>query len=159
MPACLLPACLPVSLTTPTRLRSAAAGLRAGVRPAPGGPLVLHAFDHVLLDPGHWPLLQPDLVLQLGGHLTSKRTAQFLEWCALQPPPGRPAALSSAPGAASSIGGSGEGAGGTVWVFADRSPARHDQSHLLAHSIQAPIASLLVGVRRLRQQQAQQQKG
>ncbi len=41
-------------------------------------------MDHLLLDRATaWPALQPDVVLQLGGRLTSKRLGQFLEWAAL----------------------------------------------------------------------------
>jgi isochorismate synthase/2-succinyl-5-enolpyruvyl-6-hydroxy-3-cyclohexene-1-carboxylate synthase/2-succinyl-6-hydroxy-2,4-cyclohexadiene-1-carboxylate synthase/O-succinylbenzoate synthase len=61
------------------------AGLRVG---ASAGQRVqlLHHFDHVLLGAEDaWPALAPDVVLQLGGRLTSKRAAQFLEWAA-QPP-------------------------------------------------------------------------
>lgn len=117
-------------------------GLRAGVRGAPeagagaasaaGQPAVIHHFDHLLLlDRQQWGALRPDVVLQLGGHLTSKRLNQFLEWCCLegegqdrgmdstqlQPPP-------------------------LTWVLADRSPKRHDQFHLLSHRLQAPLPQL-----------------
>lgn len=44
---------------------------------------VLHHFDQVLLDKASWAALKPDVVLQLGSHLVSKRTTQFLEWAAL----------------------------------------------------------------------------
>lgn len=44
---------------------------------------VLHQFDQVLLDKASWPALKPDVVLQLGSHMVSKRTLQFLEWSAL----------------------------------------------------------------------------
>ena len=30
-----------------------------------------------------WQHVQPDTVLQLGGHITSKRITSFLEWCSL----------------------------------------------------------------------------
>lgn len=30
-----------------------------------------------------WPAVAPDVILQLGGHLTSKRLGQFLDWAAL----------------------------------------------------------------------------
>lgn len=41
-------------------------------------------MDHLLLDRDTaWPALKPDVVLQLGGRLTSKRLSQFLEWAAL----------------------------------------------------------------------------
>lgn len=41
-------------------------------------PLV-HHMDHLLLgDKGWWRRLRPDVVLQLGPHLTSKRIGQFM---------------------------------------------------------------------------------
>ncbi len=44
---------------------------------------LVHHFDHLLLDKDAlWPALRPDVVLQLGGRLVSKRAAQFLEWAA-----------------------------------------------------------------------------
>ena len=50
---------------------------------APAPCLVRH-MDHLLLDRDTaWRALQPDVVLQLGGRLTSKRLSQFLEWAAL----------------------------------------------------------------------------
>ena len=64
------------------------AGLRVGIGSrqspvAPAAVLVQH-MDHLLLDcVTARPALQPDVVLQLGGRLTSKRLAQFLEWAAL----------------------------------------------------------------------------
>ena len=40
-------------------------------------------FDHVLLDRDEvWPAVRPDVVLQLGGRITSKRTSEFLSWAA-----------------------------------------------------------------------------
>ena len=69
--------------------KSAFAGLRVGLGvahiPAASAPLALvHHMDHLLLDrDAAWPALQPDVVLQLGGRLTSKRLGQFLEWAAL----------------------------------------------------------------------------
>lgn len=45
---------------------------------------VLHHFDQMLLDMAAWPALKPDVVLQLGNHLVSKRVLQFLEWSALE---------------------------------------------------------------------------
>lgn len=35
------------------------------------------------LQEGDWPAVAPDVILQLGGHLTSKRLGQFLDWAAL----------------------------------------------------------------------------
>lgn len=74
------PACLvDRSVLRLTPQDTASAGLKVGREEGSG--CLLHHADHVLLDKeGLWPALQPDVVLQLGGRLTSKRTAQFLEW-------------------------------------------------------------------------------
>ena len=57
------------------------AGLRVGTGVGRQGPQLLHHFDHLLLDAEEaWPALAPDVVLQLGARLTSKRAAHFLEW-------------------------------------------------------------------------------
>ena len=120
-------------------------GLRAGV-PAPAthaqqqqqqqqsaaaeGPAVVHHFDHLLLlDRQQWQQLRPDVVLQLGGHLTSKRTNQFLEWCCLE-------------------AGSGDSQQQQPlqWIQVDRSPKRHDQLHLLSHRLQAPLPLLVAAL-------------
>lgn len=62
-----------------------AAGLQVGVSRASTEDLhLLHHFDHLLLDKAVWPLLKPDVVLQLGGRTTSKRVMQLLEWAALR---------------------------------------------------------------------------
>lgn len=66
------------------------AGLRVGSSSssieAQGAP-VLRSLDHVLLDKDKvWQHVQPDTVLQLGGHMTSKRISSFLEWCSLSLP-------------------------------------------------------------------------
>ena len=45
---------------------------------------ILHQFDQVLLDKAAWQAAKPDVVLQLGSHLVSKRLLQFLEWSALE---------------------------------------------------------------------------
>ena len=46
--------------------------------------MVLGHMDHVLLGgPQQWAALRPAAVLQVGGHLTSKRLGQFLDWAAL----------------------------------------------------------------------------
>jgi isochorismate synthase/2-succinyl-5-enolpyruvyl-6-hydroxy-3-cyclohexene-1-carboxylate synthase/2-succinyl-6-hydroxy-2,4-cyclohexadiene-1-carboxylate synthase/O-succinylbenzoate synthase len=122
-------------------------GLRAGVRGGDGGttggegcsssssdgggcPAVVHHFDHLLLlDRASWRQLRPDVVLQLGGHLTSKRVSQFLEWCCTSAPEG-------------GEGGGGSGQPPCLWVLAERSPKRHDQAHLLSHRLAAPLPAL-----------------
>jgi isochorismate synthase/2-succinyl-5-enolpyruvyl-6-hydroxy-3-cyclohexene-1-carboxylate synthase/2-succinyl-6-hydroxy-2,4-cyclohexadiene-1-carboxylate synthase/O-succinylbenzoate synthase len=102
---------------------------------------VIHHFDHLLLlDRQQWEQLRPDVVLQLGGHLTSKRVTQFLEWCC------------------TSSAGTGDGSRQSAlddtqqqqqqqqqqltWIMAASSPKRHDQLHLLSHRLQAPLPML-----------------
>lgn len=126
-------------------------GLRAGVPAAPpsaagtaaaGGPAavkVIHHFDNLLLvDRQQWGALRPDVVLQLGGHLTSKRANQFLEWCCLE-------GGGSSSGSGSSME-AGQQARPLQWVLVDRSPKRHDQFHLLSHRLQAPLPLLAAAV-------------
>lgn len=61
------------------------AGLRMGMSEKSSREhAVLHHFDHMLLDKAAWLALKPDVVLQLGNHLVSKRVLQFLEWSALE---------------------------------------------------------------------------
>ena len=60
------------------------AGLRVGMsEAATRDHVILHHFDQVLLDKAAWPGLKPDVVLQLGNHMVSKRLLHFLEWSAL----------------------------------------------------------------------------
>ena len=60
-------------------------GLRVGVSEACSKEhVIMHQFDQVLLDKAAWPAVRPDVVLQLGSHLVSKRVMQFLEWSALE---------------------------------------------------------------------------
>ncbi len=57
------------------------AGLRIGHAPKSAG--LMQHFDHVLLDRDEvWPAVRPDVVLQLGGRITSKRVSEFLSWAA-----------------------------------------------------------------------------
>ncbi|KAI8463273.1 MAG: thiamine diphosphate-binding protein, partial [Monoraphidium minutum] len=103
-------------------------GLRVGAvqqPPPPGGGaggggggfhLVSH-MDHLLLGGKEWwGALRPDVVLQVGPRLTSKRLNQFLEWCALADAHG--------------------GAPATAWAYLGPGAERHDASHLVTHRIQ-----------------------
>eukprot|EP00887_Chlorella_sp_A99_P005642 scaffold1.g5642.t1 len=110
-------------------------------------PAVVHHMDHLLLDRQHWPALRPDVVLQLGGRLTSKRLSQFLEWACLD---GAGTALDGA-GGTSAMDGSGSDLPATAatatpaplqWVFVDRGCQRHDQFHLVTHRLQAALPLL-----------------
>ena len=123
-------------------------GLRAGVQQQQqqqaGDDLnLVHHLDHLLLSRQHWPALRPDVVLQLGGRLTSKRLCQFLEWASLDGLEGLPPTP-----AAGSAGGAAAGAGAAPtptplqWVFVGRGSQRHDQFHLLTHRLQAPLPLL-----------------
>ena len=78
----------PTTRNTRTGLRlgmaAAVTGSDPNSKPSPTSPVLVRHMDHLLLDKAQlWPALQPDVVLQLGGRLTSKRLAQFLEWSAL----------------------------------------------------------------------------
>ncbi|GAB4817906.1 hypothetical protein N2152v2_004952 [Parachlorella kessleri] len=123
-------------------------GLRAGVQEADPSLAVIHHMDHLLLGgEEHWQALRPDVVLQLGGHLTSKRLCNFLEWCAL--PSSSSSTLngsSSSSDSNSSQGPPHEGPTPTVWVFVDRQAQRHDQSWLLSHRVEAAPAVLVAAV-------------
>jgi 2-succinyl-5-enolpyruvyl-6-hydroxy-3-cyclohexene-1-carboxylate synthase len=94
-----------------------------------GRAAVVHHMDHLLLEEGvTWRALRPDVVLQLGGRLTSKRLATFLEWAALEgcvpPSPGQ---ACSAPVAAATAGfiiypiGQGPFSDGMPWAFLELS--------------------------------------
>jgi isochorismate synthase/2-succinyl-5-enolpyruvyl-6-hydroxy-3-cyclohexene-1-carboxylate synthase/2-succinyl-6-hydroxy-2,4-cyclohexadiene-1-carboxylate synthase/O-succinylbenzoate synthase len=84
--------------------------------------VVMSHFDHVLLGDQEscWPVLVPQVILQFGGYITSKRIVQFMEWSCLHE--------------------------NAKWIFWDQSPQRHDQCHALTHRVQAPpslLASIL----------------
>lgn len=109
-------------------------GLRIGTKHQSAhlkGPLgtatvLMSHFDHVLLGDQEscWPALAPEVILQIGTYITSKRTVQFMEWCCLHK--------------------------NAKWVFWDESPQRHDQCHTLTHRVQAPtslLVTLLAGQR------------
>lgn len=114
---------------------AAAAAGAAGSTAGSAGPAVIHHMDNLLLlDRQQWGALRPDVVLQLGGHLTSKRVGQFLEWCCLEGE-GQPAISTSQVGAGTSQRP-------LQWVLVDRSPKRHDQFALLSHRLQAPLPAL-----------------
>ena len=56
---------------------------------------LMQHIDHVLLDRDEvWPAVRPDVVLQLGGRITSKRVSEFMSWAA-QPSASRYLILSS----------------------------------------------------------------
>lgn len=87
-------------------------------------PTLLSAFDHVLLQRDLWEELQPEVILQLGSFLTSKRVAQFLSWAALKEVD--PAA----------------------WFYVSPLAARHDPSQALSAHVAMDVpafAHLLLG--------------
>ncbi|MCO5559536.1 hypothetical protein L7F22_013137 [Adiantum nelumboides] len=71
---------------------------------------ILDFFDHVLLDTELYDSIKPDVVLQIGSRLTSKRLAMFLEAC--QPSP---------------------------YILVEEHPFRHDPSHLLTHRVHGSV--------------------
>jgi 2-succinyl-5-enolpyruvyl-6-hydroxy-3-cyclohexene-1-carboxylate synthase len=85
----------------------------------PKPPIVYH-FDHVLLGAASEEtraLLAPDVVLQLGTRVTSKRTCTFLDGLPLQ-----------------------------GYVLVDSHPFRHDPSHVLSHRVEMKIAHFATAV-------------
>ncbi|KAK9805814.1 hypothetical protein WJX73_002942 [Symbiochloris irregularis] len=73
-------------------------------------------LDHVLLErESAWPAVRPDVVLQLGGRVVSKRIGQFLEWAAT------------------------DGERSSAWILVNEGPERHDAAHLLTHHVQMPL--------------------
>ncbi|GAQ91163.1 isochorismate synthase [Klebsormidium nitens] len=101
----------------------AASGLRVlrarASTQAPKPPVVYH-FDHVLLGvqaERARTLLAPDVVLQLGSRLTSKRTSSFLDGLPLR-----------------------------AHVLVDSHPFRHDPSHVLSHRAEMGIATFVDAV-------------
>ena len=95
-------------------------GLRVGA--AQPSTLVPH-FDLALMERDAWPALAPDVVIQFGGRLTSKRLQSFLEHCALDK--------------------------GAAWAFVARHPWRQDPGHAVRLRLQAAptsvAASLMAG--------------
>ncbi|KAJ3679628.1 hypothetical protein LUZ60_017639 [Juncus effusus] len=71
-------------------------------------------MDHALLSENFASWCKPDVVLQIGGRITSKRVSQFLESCAPNP-----------------------------YILADRHPYRHDPSHVITHRIQCTITEFV----------------
>lgn len=105
----------------------ATSGLRVVGRSGAVGPLVLQHTDHVLLGgKAVWRALRPDVVLDVGCHLVSKRLAQFLEWCTVG-------------------GGGGEGESAR-WIRVFPHPARHDPSHAASHAVEMRCSALLAAV-------------
>jgi 2-succinyl-5-enolpyruvyl-6-hydroxy-3-cyclohexene-1-carboxylate synthase len=85
----------------------------------PKPPIVYH-FDHVLLGAASdetRTLLAPDVVLQLGTRVTSKRTCTFLDGLPLR-----------------------------RYVLVDSHPFRHDPSHVLSHRVEMKIAHFATAV-------------
>ena len=101
-------------------------GLRIGARPPQGAPFnLLSHFDHILLDQKDWAAFKPDVVLQLGGHLVSKRVADFLQWCA-QPTKDSNDEIIAA----------------TSWLFVSRAPLRQDQGELVTLRLKSSLPAL-----------------
>ncbi|KAG0463358.1 hypothetical protein HPP92_019427 [Vanilla planifolia] len=72
--------------------------------------LFLDHLDHALLSGSVKSWLKPDVVVQIGGRVTSKRVSQFLELCSPN-----------------------------SYIFVDKHPYRHDPSHLITHRLQCSI--------------------
>ncbi|PKU61520.1 protein PHYLLO, chloroplastic isoform X1 [Dendrobium catenatum] len=72
--------------------------------------LFLDHLDHVLLSESVKSWLQPDVVVQIGSRITSKRVSQLLDSCSP-----------------------------FVYIFVDKHPNRQDPSHLVTHRVQCSI--------------------
>ena len=121
-------------------------GLRIGAPPPappsslgqPGQLCVIHHLDHLLLGGGPegggwWDELRPDVVLQLGPHLTSKRVSTFLEWACQERPAHEPGAT-AAPAPAS-------------WLYVGEDSARHDAAHLVSYRLVMGLPQLEAALR------------
>uniref|UniRef100_A0A1D2A6W6 isochorismate synthase n=2 Tax=Auxenochlorella protothecoides TaxID=3075 RepID=A0A1D2A6W6_AUXPR len=97
-------------------------GLRVGATGVPEG--LIACGDNILAaqDPGMCTALRPDVVLQLGGRLTSKRISAFL--------------------AASSARGSSAGNDSAAWWVVDASPHSFDEHGCLAGRVRLPLGAL-----------------
>ncbi|XP_077237681.1 2-oxoglutarate decarboxylase/hydro-lyase/magnesium ion-binding protein isoform X2 [Tasmannia lanceolata] len=72
--------------------------------------LFIDHFDHLLLSDSVRGWAQPDVVIQIGSRITSKRIAQMLEACSP-----------------------------CSYIMVDKHPNRHDPSHIVTHRIQSTI--------------------
>lgn len=109
-------ACLQISRLLGWPLAAdALSGLSVGAMQQEGVAVMSH-LDNLLLDKEMWPSISPDLILQIGGRIISKRTYQFLEWATLRD-------------------------GGSEWMFLGLTPNRHDSAHCMSRHIQMAPAS------------------
>ncbi|KAJ4798965.1 2-succinyl-5-enolpyruvyl-6-hydroxy-3-cyclohexene-1-carboxylate synthase [Rhynchospora pubera] len=76
--------------------------------------LFVDYMDHALLSDTFKDRMKPDVVLQIGGSLTSKRISQFLESCAPIP-----------------------------YILVDSHPYRHDPSHIVTYRIQSSVSQFV----------------
>eukprot|EP00897_Mesotaenium_endlicherianum_P006961 jgi/Mesen1/6293/ME000325S05431 len=115
-----------------------ASGLRVLGSSAGGmsGVAVVHHLDHVLLHEEASALLAPDVILQLGGRVTSKRVSSFLEAAALAPDE-RPG-----PGAGPREGVV-AGAEAAAHILVEDHPLRSDAAHLLSHRVHMQLPAFL----------------
>ena len=95
---------------------------------AAASPALLPHFDLALMERAAWPQLQPDVILQFGGRLTSKRVQAFLEWSASAADHGT---RQPAP-----------------WAFVARHPWRHDPGHAQALRVVAAPAAVAAALLR-----------
>ncbi|XP_042431039.1 protein PHYLLO, chloroplastic-like isoform X2 [Zingiber officinale] len=72
--------------------------------------LFIDHMDHALLSDSVRSWAHPDVVLQLGRRITSKRISQFLEFCSP-----------------------------SSYILVDKFPCRHDPSHIVTHRVQSTI--------------------
>ena len=95
-----------------------ASGLRVNFA---GAPVISH-MDYLLLNSSAFLSdFAPEVILQIGGRITSKRVSSFLERSMLE-------------GLA------------TSWIFVERHPRRHDPSHLQTHRVEMEPATFTASV-------------
>lgn len=138
----------------------ALSGLRIGANaPAtPANAVVIHHLDTVLSDAQVGAALRPDCVLQIGGHIVSKRV---LQWVAdacdpateFTPPAPASSPFVAAPGGPTvgvPTGGVPGGVPGApaAWIYCSSDPARHDAAHLVSVFVQATPPRLADAVAR-----------
>ncbi|XP_002986213.2 protein PHYLLO, chloroplastic [Selaginella moellendorffii] len=83
-------------------------GLRLASKEEDMDVKIIHNLDHVLLNPSLHPSVAPDIILQIGSRITSKRLSQFLQECSPR-----------------------------AYILVEEHPYRHDPGHRLTHRIKS----------------------
>lgn len=99
-------------------------GIRVGNRTRGNRMNLINYYDHILLEEELWGHMQPDIILHLGGRMTSKRLSNFVQWCVLNE---------------SSC---------SEWIQVNRYLSRFDPPHLVHGRIDCPLPDFLEAIRR-----------